>query len=114
MVGEWSLGGHGTYLKKLEPEALERWYQDFAKAQLQGYEQSSMGWVYWSYKTIYKGSPWNYREMCERGRLPGCSSDFQYSTNDWWSTHPCSFAYFDQMHDGQSCPVSSEPHDTFI
>jgi hypothetical protein len=105
LVGEWSLGGHGMDLKGQTAEELDPWYQDFAKAQLQAWEQHSMGWVYWNYKVGQAGSPWSYRDMCESGRLPGCVSNFTvpFATNDWWNQHPCSFAYLDGAFMGRAC-----------
>jgi len=113
VMGEWSLGGYGTYIKRLNKTALHNWYHDFGIAQIQAYEQHSMGWIYWSYKTIYPGAPWNYREMCERGRLPGCIKGFGYRTADWWSNHPCEFAYLDNTFMGQPCG-SKAAKETFV
>jgi len=106
VMGEWSLGGYGTYIKRLNKTALHNWYRDFGRAQIQAYEQHSMGWIYWAYKTIYPSAPWNYREMCNRGRLPGCTKGFSYRTADWWSNHPCEFAYLDNTFMGKPCARS--------
>jgi glucan 1,3-beta-glucosidase len=105
IVGEWSLGGHGMDLNGQTADELDPWYKDFAKAQLQAWEQHSMGWVYWNYKVGQPGSPWSYRDMCERGRLPGClpNSTVAFATNDWWNQHPCSFAYLDGAFMGLDC-----------
>merc|ERR1711920_98093 len=60
LVGEWALDHHGHDLDGVTDEDRDRWHREFALAQLQAYEQHSMGWTYWSYKTEYHASTWNY------------------------------------------------------
>jgi len=95
LVGEWSLGGSGHPKLRPGPLQLEHFFKEFAKMQLQAYETYSSGWFYWSYKTTYPNSTWNFRDMCSVGWLPGCVKGFDYGPVEWWRAPTCSFAYLD-------------------
>merc|ERR1712012_865945 len=103
LIGEWALDAHGHSLGDYTVEEHAEWHRSFAQAQLQAYEQHSMGWVYWSYKTQYKGSTWNYRDNCEKGWLPGCVQTSKLITENWWNTDPCKYAYLDGKFMDRNC-----------
>jgi len=105
LIGEWALDHHGHYLGGYSDGAREAWTKDFSKAQLQAFEQHSMGWIYWSYKVDYHRSTWNFRHLCERGLVPGCVSGagFDYAPDGWFERHPCAYAYLDPSHMGSGC-----------
>lgn len=88
VVGDWSL------------HSVQQWddgfYTEFAKMQLQAYEQHSQGWFYQAYKTAYEDSKVSYRDQCERGRLPGCgASTWTLASGEWWGAAACTYAYLD-------------------
>jgi len=98
LVGEWALDHHDFFKKVGQGYAKEEkdeWLHDFGRAQLQAYEQHSMGWTYWSYKTQHRASTWNYRYLCEEGFLPGCKKELQFSSDAWWGQSVCHYAYLD-------------------
>jgi len=101
VVGEWALNHHGHDLSGVNDRAA--WLRYFGRAQLQAYEQHTVGWIYWSYKTDYHASTWNYRHLCENGYLPGCTPSLRYATDQWWGVHPCTFAYLDGAHMDAKC-----------
>lgn len=96
VVGEWSL------------QSVQQWddgfYRDFAKMQIQAFEQHAQGWFYQAYKTAYEDSKVSYRDQCERGRLPGCLEGWRLASPKWWGAPPCSYAYLDG-----TCPPTSGP-----
>lgn len=95
LVGEWSLGANGQPTETWEPAARDAYFAKFAKMQLQTWETHSTGWFYWSYKTRFGNSTWNFRDMCNVGWLPGCKKGLQYAPPEWWSTPTCAYAYLD-------------------
>lgn len=95
LVGEWSLGGCGHPDIKPGPAQLQHFFRRFAKMQLQAYETKTTGWFYWSYKTMYPNSTWNFRDMCEIGWVPGCVEGLTYGPAEWWDTPLCSYTYLD-------------------
>lgn len=86
LVGEWSLNSVRNW-----PDGF---YADFAKTQIQAYEQHAQGWFYAAYKTAYEDK-FNYKFQCERGRLPGCSDSWPLASADWWHTPSCAYSYLD-------------------
>jgi len=97
LVGEWSMGANGQVVASdWEGARRDRFFKQFAKMQLQAWETHSMGWFYWSYKTRYPNSTWNYRDMCMVGWLPGCTPELQYAASTEWREHDaCTYAYLD-------------------
>mmetsp|Transcript_2740 Transcript_2740/g.8159 ORF Transcript_2740/g.8159 Transcript_2740/m.8159 type:complete len:802 (+) Transcript_2740:139-2544(+) len=95
LVGEWSLGANGHPTHTWEPSARDDFFARFARMQLQAWETHSTGWFYWSYKTRFGNSTWNFRDMCNVGWLPGCKEGLQYAPPEWWSTPACAYAYLD-------------------
>lgn len=96
LVGEWSLDHSGFELERLTLAEQERWLRTFAKAQLQAYEQHSMGWIYWNYKVgVDVSQTWSFKAMCKRGFLPGCVPGFNYGPPNWWLDSSTTLAYFD-------------------
>lgn len=96
LVGEWSLGASGQRTSDWTQERRAKFFREFAKMQLQAWETHTIGWFYWSYKTSYANSTWNFRDMCEGGWLPGCIPEGQqYASALWWDEKDCAFAYLD-------------------
>uniref|UniRef100_A0A7S4RIQ4 glucan 1,3-beta-glucosidase n=1 Tax=Alexandrium monilatum TaxID=311494 RepID=A0A7S4RIQ4_9DINO len=95
LVGEWSLGANGHSTSTWDPADRDKFFARFAKMQLQAWESHSTGWFYWSYKTRWGNSTWNFRDMCEVGWLPGCSEELDYAPVEWWDTPSCAYAYLD-------------------
>lgn len=95
LVGEWSLGANGHNTLHWQPEQREKFFATFAKMQLQAWETHSIGWFYWSYKTSFANSTWNFRDMCVVGWLPGCNSVLTYASTYWWQESACAYAYLD-------------------
>merc|ERR1719419_780563 len=95
LVGEWSLGPHNPKHDEWNISRRDKFLASFAKMQLQAWETHSIGWFYWSYKTRYPSSTWNFRDMCEGGLLPGCTQDLVYASPDWWNEPMCTYAYLD-------------------
>jgi len=93
LVGEWSLGASGQRTSDWAQEKRAQFFRQFAKMQLQAWETHTIGWFYWSYKTSYANSTWNFRDMCEGGWLPGCTSDLTYASTHWWKEKDCAYAY---------------------
>jgi hypothetical protein len=111
LVGEWSLGGSGHAPHGLGASEHAQYFKDFARMQLQAWETHSTGWFYWSYKTSYPNSTWNFRDMCEAGWLPGCSpaeGGTVYGPPNWLSTPACAYNYL-----GGGCPQLSEPRNAW-
>jgi len=94
-VGEWALDDHGSASDAYSVTAKDVRYKEFAKMQLQAFEQYSTGWYYWTYKTQSRNSTWNYVDMCANGILPGCTGDYNFTAQPWWKTPSCAFAYLD-------------------
>lgn len=105
LVGEWSLGASGQSVESWSDKRKDTFFRDFARMQLQTWESHTIGWFYWSYKTSYANSTWNFRDMCMGGWLPGCSSDDRFGPAEWWSAPPCAFRYFDGR-----CVANSNPN----
>eukprot|EP00421_Protoceratium_reticulatum_P036574 CAMPEP_0168469888 /NCGR_PEP_ID=MMETSP0228-20121227/58449_1 /TAXON_ID=133427 /ORGANISM="Protoceratium reticulatum, Strain CCCM 535 (=CCMP 1889)" /LENGTH=762 /DNA_ID=CAMNT_0008485681 /DNA_START=181 /DNA_END=2466 /DNA_ORIENTATION=- len=101
LVGEWSLGANGHPTLEWEPAQRDRFFAKFARMQLQAWESHSIGWFYWSYKTRFPNSTWNFRDMCLVGWLPGCTPALAYPPAEWWSAPPCAYAYMEG-----GCPES--------
>lgn len=95
LVGEWSLGASGQRTSDWSQNQRAHFFGEFARMQLQAWETHTIGWFYWSYKTSYSNSTWNFRDMCEGGWLPGCSPEVQYASSHWWRERDCAFAYLD-------------------
>mmetsp|Transcript_2742 Transcript_2742/g.8179 ORF Transcript_2742/g.8179 Transcript_2742/m.8179 type:complete len:825 (+) Transcript_2742:139-2613(+) len=96
LVGEWSLGGSGHPKLPPGPAQMEHFLVRFARMQLQAYETHCLGWFYWSYKTMYPNSTWNFRDMCKAGWLPECKNEgLNYGTAEWWNTSSCSYNYLE-------------------
>lgn len=103
LVGEWSLGGSGNPKLPPGPAQMEHFLKRFSQMQLEAYETHCLGWFYWSYKTLYPNSTWNFRDMCIAGWLPECTEgSLDYSTPEWWSTPSCSYAYLNNGCAGRS------------
>jgi len=95
LVGEWSLGASGQHTEEWTVKHRAEFFRDFARMQLQAWETHTIGWFYWSYKTAYLNSTWNFRDMCEGGWLPGCQPGLTFAPANWWSQPSCAFAYLD-------------------
>jgi len=95
LVGEWSLGANGHPTLSWEPSQRDAFFASFAKMQLQAWETHSIGWIYWSYKTRFPNSTWNFRDMCNVGWLPGCTKSLTYAPAEWWEAPACAYAYLD-------------------
>jgi len=95
LVGEWSLAANGHPTLHWEPHRRDAFFHNFARMQLQAWETHSTGWFYWSYKTRFHNSTWNYRDMCEVGWLPGCTESLKFGPLEWWKTPACAYAYMD-------------------
>jgi len=107
LVGEWSLGGSGHAPHGLGASQHRQYFKEFARMQLQAWETHSTGWFYWSYKTSYPNSTWNFRDMCEAGWLPGCGpteDGISYGPTKWLSAPACAYDYL-----GGGCAPPSEP-----
>lgn len=101
LIGEWSLASNGHPTLSWEPSERDKFFERFAKMQLQAWETHSIGWFYWNYKTRFANSTWNFRDMCQVGWLPGCTKDIEYASAEWWNTPACAYAYLDG-----GCPPS--------
>jgi len=95
IVGEWSLAANGHPTLTWEPHRRDAFFDKFARMQLQAWETHSTGWFYWSYKTRFHNSTWNFRDMCEVGWLPGCQPELVFASAEWWKTPACAYAYMD-------------------
>mmetsp|Transcript_87653 Transcript_87653/g.272404 ORF Transcript_87653/g.272404 Transcript_87653/m.272404 type:complete len:549 (+) Transcript_87653:534-2180(+) len=95
LVGEWSLAANGHQTLSWEPPRRDAFFDRFARMQLQAWETHSTGWFYWSYKTRFHNSTWNYRDMCEVGWVPGCTEQLKFGPGEWWSAPACAYAYLD-------------------
>lgn len=83
IIGEWSLAISDEY--QSEPEfaisgnetdiaAQKEWYQSFWAAQVQNFEQSAGGHIFWTYKCNYVGGieewRWCYQYAVAEGVIP--------------------------------------------
>nr|POE90033.1 putative glucan 1,3-beta-glucosidase a [Quercus suber] len=81
VVGEWSLetgsapdshnGRHGA-----DDQARRTWFRLLFEAQHAAYSpsapgQSSLGWIFWAWKTEYDIDTWSYRNGLAEGYIPG-------------------------------------------
>jgi len=95
LVGEWSLAANGHRTLHWDSDRRDRFFDRFARMQLQAWETSSTGWFYWNYKTRFRNSTWNYRDVCELGWIPGCTGRLKFGPGEWWRTPTCAYAYMD-------------------
>jgi len=102
LIGEWSLGGNGHTTEAWPPDRRQKFFAGFGRMQLQAWETYSTGWFYWSYKTRFPNSTWNFRDMCNWGWLPGCTKELVYAPENWWEQPVCAYAYLDG-----NCPAPS-------
>jgi len=94
VVGEWSMGASGEITKGWPKDKEADFYKDYSRMQLQAYEKKSIGWFYWSYKTYYQDSTWNYRDMVEKGWIPGMPGNI-FASSEWWRLPSCVYDYLD-------------------
>mmetsp|Transcript_8051 Transcript_8051/g.16979 ORF Transcript_8051/g.16979 Transcript_8051/m.16979 type:complete len:869 (-) Transcript_8051:309-2915(-) len=95
LVGEWSLGASGQSTLSWSSLQRDAFFADYARMQLQAWETHSIGWFYWSYKTGFRNSTWNFRDMCDVGWLPGCTPGLRYASDQWLTTPLCAYRYLD-------------------
>jgi len=96
LVTEWSLQHDGGRMGFTTQHDENAWLPKFAQAQLQAYEQHSMGWIFWSYKTHWRNTHRDFKDMCSQGFLPECTASKGYASDTWWNgQRPCKYAYLD-------------------
>jgi len=78
LVGEFSLqtgGNSNPHTSNTDSQARRTWFRLLFEAQIAAYSpngpgQSSIGWMYWAWKTEYDIDTWSYRRGVEEGYIP--------------------------------------------
>ncbi|EMC93316.1 glycoside hydrolase family 5 protein [Baudoinia panamericana UAMH 10762] len=87
VVGEWSLEtGNSPVASSSDQngndnQARRTWFRLLAEAQMRAYSptaegQSSIGWIFWAWKTEYDIDTWSYRRGVADGWIPSIASNY--------------------------------------